>query len=86
MLFARAPNHNHDAVTGYAKELGLDLEKFEAAYTAAAAQVDADHAQGDTAGVQGTPADLFFNDRKYDGPRTPKYLEMWIDEELAVNR
>ena len=29
---------------------------------------------------------LFFNDRKYEGPMHPKYIEMWIDEELAVNR
>ncbi|HWU89525.1 MAG TPA: thioredoxin domain-containing protein [Kofleriaceae bacterium] len=85
MLFARSPNHNHEAVTGYAKELGLDLDKFEAAYTAAATQIDADHAQGEKVGVPGTPT-IFFNDRRYEGPRTQKYLGMWIEEEVAVNR
>jgi len=85
ILFDRARNHNHDAVTGYAKELGLDMEKFEAAYQAAGPQVDADHAQGKTLGVESTPA-IYFNNRRYDGPRTPKYIGMWIDEEIAVNR
>ena len=85
MLFAKAPNHNHEYVSGYAKELGLDMPKFEAAYAAALPQVEADLHQGEAAGVDSTPT-LFFNDRKYDGPMHPKYIEMWIDEELAVNR
>jgi protein-disulfide isomerase len=70
---------------GYAKELGLDAAQFEAAYTAAGAQVATDLAQGETAGVEATPT-LYFNDRKYDGPLDPRYIEMWIDEEVAVNR
>ena len=41
--------------------------------------------QGEAAGVEATPT-LFFNDRKYEGPLHPKYITMWIDEELAVNR
>jgi protein-disulfide isomerase len=84
-LFENAPRHNRDAVMGYAKEIGLDPAQFEAAYNAAGAQVAMDMAQGDTAGVQATPT-LFFNDRKYSGPMHPKYIAMWVDEELAVNR
>ncbi|MGN6109005.1 MAG: thioredoxin domain-containing protein [Kofleriaceae bacterium] len=85
LLFAKAPIHNKEAVTGYARELGLDLAKFEADYAAAAAQVETDRAQGETAEVDSTPT-LFFNDRKYEGPLNAKYIGMWIDEELAVNR
>jgi protein-disulfide isomerase len=85
LLFARSPAHSHDAVVGYAKQLGLDPAKFDAAYAAAANQVAADMAQGEAAGVEATPT-LFFNDRKYEGPLHPKYLDMWIEEELAVNR
>ena len=84
ILFTRAA-HSHAAVTGYAKEIGLDLEKFEAAYAAAAPQVDSDHAQGEKVGVTGTPV-IFFNEHRYDGPRSPKYIGMWIEEEVAVNR
>ena len=47
--------------------------------------VMSDLAQGEKAGVDSTPT-LFFNSRKYEGPMHPKYIEMWIDEELAVNR
>ncbi len=85
LLFAKSPIHNKDAVTGYAKELGLDLAKFDADYAAAAAHVETDKAQGEAAGVESTPT-LFFNERKYEGPLSPKYIGMWIDEEVAVNR
>jgi protein-disulfide isomerase len=85
LLFARSPQHNKEAVMGYAKEIGLDPAKFEAAYNGAVAQVEHDLAQGNAAGVEATPT-LYFNDRKYEGPLHPKYIVMWIDEELAVNR
>ncbi len=85
LLFERSPAHTREAVIGYAKELGLDAAKFEAAYDAAAAHVASDLGQGDSVGVQATPT-LFFNDRKYEGPLHPKYITMWIEEELAVNR
>lgn len=85
LLFERGPQHDRDSVMGYARELGLDMTKFEADYTAAAAQVDADHKQGEAAGIHSTPA-IFFNERKYEGPSQPKYFKMWIDEEVAVNR
>lgn len=77
--------HTEADVVGYAKELGLDIAKFTTDYKAFAAQVDADKAQGEAAGVNSTPT-IFFNDRKYEGPPVPKYIGMWIDEENAVNR
>ncbi len=85
MLFDKTPMHDHEHVTEYAKELGLDMAKFEAAYAAEAGHVESDVKQGESAGVDSTPT-LFFNDRRYEGPMHPKYIEMWIDEELAVNR
>ena len=85
LLFEKAPLHDHEHVVGYAKEIGLDPAKFEAAYQAEQGHVESDIKQGDAAGVDSTPT-LFFNDRKYDGPMHPKYIEMWIEEEIAVNR
>lgn len=85
MLFAKSPAHGKQDVMGYAAQLGLDLPKFEAAYTAAGAQADTDKVQGNTAGVDSTPS-IYFNNRKFEGPITVKYLGLWIDEELAVNR
>jgi protein-disulfide isomerase len=84
-LFAPQAAHGRDAVMGYAKELGLDLAKFQKAYDDASPQVTGDLKQGEAAGVEATPT-LFFNDRKYEGPMVAKYIEMWIDEDLAVNR
>jgi protein-disulfide isomerase len=84
-LFAPQAAHNHDAVAGYAKELGLDLARFQKAYDDTSPQVTTDLKQGEEAGVDSTPT-LFFNDRRYEGPMLAKYVEMWVDEELAVNR
>jgi protein-disulfide isomerase len=84
-LFAPQTPHGRDAVFGYAKELGLDAAKFEKDYESAGPQVTNDLKQGEAAGVDATPT-VFFNDRRYDGPMTAKYIEMWIDEDLAVNR
>lgn len=85
LLFQKTPEHNHDAVAGYAKQLGLDPAKFEAAYSAAGQTVSDDEKQAEGLGVDATPT-IFFNDRKYDGPLGLKYLEAWVEEEIAVNR
>jgi len=84
-LFAESPRHSREDVLGYAKGLGLDMAKFEKAYDGFADQVASDLKQGEAAGVDSTPT-IFFNDHKYEGPPIAKYLGMWIDEELAVNR
>jgi protein-disulfide isomerase len=85
ILFDKAPQHDKEHVDDYAKQIGLDMGKFEAAYAAEQGHVESDVKQGEAAGVDSTPT-LFFNERKYDGPMHPKYIEMWIDEEIAVNR
>ena len=84
-LFAPQAAHGRDAVLGYAKELGLDMAKFQKSYDDVSPQVTTDLKQGEEAGVDATPT-LFFNDRRYEGPMVAKYIEMWIDEDLAVNR
>jgi protein-disulfide isomerase len=85
LLFAHRTEHSPEQLESYAKELGLDLAKFRSDYAAAGAHVDQQKQQGEAAGVDSTPT-LIFNNRKYVGPMHPKYIEMWIDEELAVNR
>ncbi len=85
LLYVKSPAHKRDDVIGYARELGLDVAKFEADYAAAAARVDSDVRQGEGLEVNSTPT-LFFNGRKYTGPHEAKYIGMWIDEEVAVNR
>jgi len=84
-LFEATTRHSRDDVVSYAKAIGLDIPRFEKAYDDVSAQVTTDLKQGEDAGVDSTPT-LFFNDRKYEGLLHPKYIEMWIDEEVAVNR
>ena len=48
----------------WAKELGLDVEKFNADFAKAEAKVKADMAEGKKAGVRGTPS-LYINGRKF---------------------
>ncbi len=55
MLFANTPKHDHDAVAGYAKALGLDPNKSEAAYQAANQTVSDDEKEGEALGVDATP-------------------------------
>ena len=77
--------HTKTDVFNNAKKLGLDMAKFAVDYDAAVTKIAADQAEGDTAGVTGTPA-VFFNGYEYKGPRMQAYLERWIDEDIAVNR
>ena len=85
LLYAKSPAHKREDVVGYARQIGLDLAKFEADYAAASAKIDVDQKHGDNLGVKSTPT-LYFNGRKYSGPQDDKYIGMWVDEELAVNR
>ncbi len=85
MLFAKAPYHAKPQLLGYAKQLGLDMARFEADFAAARAHVETHQKQGNAAGVNGTPT-TYINGLMYEGPYHPKYIRMWIEEELAVNR
>lgn len=84
-LFENSHAHQRERLFEYARQIGLDMAQFEADYVAAEAQVNADKKEGEAAGVSGTPT-LYINGRMYDGPLWVKYLKMWIEEELAVNR
>jgi len=85
VLFSNAPAHTRDKLDQYAKQVGLDMAKFQADFAAAEAQVNADKKEGEDAEVSGTPT-LFINGRVYEGPPMSKYVKMWVEEELAVNR
>ena len=84
-LFEHRTEHGHDAILGYAREIGLDMARFEADLVTAAEQVKADKQQGQNAGVDSTPT-IYFQDRKYEGPMGVRFINLWVDEELAVNR
>ncbi len=85
LLFAKSHQHQKSALDTHAKALGLDMARFESDYQAAAPIVQAHIKEGDAAGVRVTPT-LYINGNQYKGPMHPRYMKLWIEEELAVNR
>jgi protein-disulfide isomerase len=68
LLFQNQRALGRDDLVGYARELGLDVERFERDLDAHvhADRIRADRQAGLEAGVDGTPA-LFVDGRRYDG-------------------
>jgi protein-disulfide isomerase len=68
LLFENQKALEHDDLVGYARRLGLDLERFgqELRDGVHADKVRADRAAGEAAGVTGTPA-FFIDGEPYDG-------------------
>lgn len=85
MLFANQHRHKKSDLDRYAESIGLDMAKFQKDYAEAKALVDKDVEEGDGRKVRFTPT-TFINGRLWQGPASPAYIRMWIDEELAVNR
>ena len=68
VLFAHQKALEDQDLLGYARELGLDLDRFQADMDAAetAAAVEEDRASGESEGVASTPA-FFIDGRRYGG-------------------
>jgi protein-disulfide isomerase len=68
LLYAGFPNLDRKIVEGYAKQLKLDMTRFDAEMTSHKyqARVMAEEKEGEDAGVAGTPT-FFFNGKKYNG-------------------
>ena len=68
LLFANRKALEDEDLAGYARQLGLDVERFERelASGAHAAAVAADRADGEAAGVKSTPA-FFIDGARYGG-------------------
>ncbi len=81
-LFANAPRLEDGDLDGYAKAIGLDLEKFHADMESPStkAHLDADRKLADDLGVKGTPT-IFINGRQFDGKGD---IEDWVDGEMAA--
>ena len=68
LLFENQRALEHDDLIGYAKQLGLDVERFEQELNdhVHAEKIHADRARGEAEGVSGTPA-FFIDGKRYDG-------------------
>jgi len=83
-LYTDVKNINEETIVNYAKELKLDMDKFNADRTSAetAAKVQADITQGSLFGVRGTPT-LFINGVRIVGANSAK-IEETITKQIAV--
>jgi protein-disulfide isomerase len=83
-LFTNASRLEPSDLEGYAKELGLDLERFRADMRSPATteRLGADRKLADALGVKGTPT-LFINGREYDAKAD---LRDWVDGEIARSK
>jgi protein-disulfide isomerase len=82
-LFANHDDLSEQNVTALAKSIGLDMQQFERDLhsTAVEQTVQQDIADGDRAGVQGTPT-LFIDGQRFNGPLVVKILKPVLDQQL----
>jgi protein-disulfide isomerase len=83
-LFASPPKSNPEVLKGAAKEVGLDMARFESCFESGMYQaaVKKDIEEGNRLGVSGTPA-FFINGRLVSGAQPFENFARIIDDELA---
>jgi protein-disulfide isomerase len=81
-LFASGTRLEASDLEGYARDLGLDVDRFRADMTSPAttARIEADRKLADAMGVRGTPT-LYINGREFDMKLD---LAEWVDAEAAA--
>jgi protein-disulfide isomerase len=87
LLFASQPQLDSEHLRDYARQLQLDMARFEQdlAHHTYAGRVARDVTSGERSGVEGTPT-YFVNSRRHDGPEDLVGLMAGIDRELAKFR
>ncbi len=82
-LFKNFRKLSRENILAMAKEIGLDMTKFTADLDSPKyqAEVQKDVADGETAGVYGTPS-FFVNGKHYNGPLTLESIKPILDAEL----
>jgi len=83
VMFANRPKLSRQSILAWANEIGLDMKRFTADLDSDAIKkaVLRDQADGDKAGVEGTPT-VFLNGQKYNGDLAPDAIKPVIDGEL----
>ena len=83
MMFANRPKLSRESILAWAKEIGLDMQRFTADLDSDAIKkaVLRDHADGDKAGVEGTPT-VFINGQRYNGDLAPDAIKPVIEGEF----
>jgi protein-disulfide isomerase len=83
VMFANRQRLSRQSILGWAKDIGLDMKRFTADLDSEVIRkaVLRDQADGDKAGVEGTPT-VFLNGQKYNGDLAPDAIKPVIDSEL----
>jgi protein-disulfide isomerase len=83
MIFANQASLTLEKINGFARELGLNTQKFEADMNspAAAAAVDKDRQEGIQSGLTGTPT-LYINGKLYHEDKTADALKGYVRDLL----
>ena len=83
VMFANRPKLSRQSILAWAKEIGLDMNRFTADLDSDAIRKDVlrDQADGDKAGVEGTPT-VFLNGQRYNGDLAPDAIKPVIEGEL----
>jgi hypothetical protein len=83
-LFANQPKFKRDSLFQYARELGLDMKRFEHSLGVEQARplIDADTAEAKALGITGTPA-FFVNGRYLSGAKPFDEFAQLINGELT---
>lgn len=83
VMFANRPKLSRQSILEWAKGIGLDMNRFTADLDSDAIKkaVKRDQADGDKAGVEGTPT-VFLNGQRYNGDLAPDVFKNVIDSEL----
>jgi protein-disulfide isomerase len=83
VLFKNSRRLSPDNILMWAKEIGLDMDKFKAALASSKYQaiIEKDLKDGETAGVYGTPS-FYINGKQYNGEVALATLKPILDAEL----
>lgn len=82
-LFAHRKDLSNPALVALARNIGLDMNRFQADFNSQATKktILKDMDDGDKAGVEGTPS-VFINGRKYNGSLELEPMRKVIDDQL----
>ena len=83
VMFANRGRLSRQSILGWAKDIGLDMLRFMADLDSEAIKkaVSRDQADGDKAGVEGTPT-VFVNGQRYNGDLAPDAFKPVMEGEL----
>ena len=83
VMFANRGRLSRQSILGWAKDIGLDMLRFMADLDSEAIKkaVSRDQADGDKAGVEGTPT-VFVNGQRYNGDLAPDTFKPVMEGEL----